>query len=90
MVSFLWAGDKQSLSVGDWRLGYASRSKSRQAGGRYEKSSKVGDGSRDRQVLQYLAELTGDEHVGYVHDSIVASLSACSPEDPGSIPGRGI
>ena len=90
MVSFLWAGDKQSLSVGDWRLGYASLGKSRQVGGRYEESSKVGDGNRDLQVLQYLAELTGDEHIGHVRDSIVASLSACSAEDPGSIPGHGI
>ena len=47
-------------------------------------------GSRAKQVYENLAELTGDEHIGHVRDSIVVNLSAYHAEGPGSIPGRGI
>ena len=48
----------------------------------------IGNGAR--QAYESIAELTGDEHAGHVHDNIVVSPSTYHAEDPGSIPGRGI
>ena len=42
------------------------------------------------QVYESPAELTGDEHIGYVHGRIMVGLSSYYAEDSGSIPGRGI